>query len=103
MSLAQYLLVQHVLDPMHCEKNICENVMKTIWGQKDILKSRLNLQEANIRPNLHPIAGRTTGKHALAKGTICAHEGREERVCGDSAKFEDTQLGFWESMQIGHY
>ena len=47
-------MIRHVLDPMHCEKNLCENIMKTIWGLKDTLKVRLDLQEANIRPELHP-------------------------------------------------
>jgi hypothetical protein len=43
---------------MHCEKNICENVMKTIWGHPDTLKARLDLKEARIRPHLHPLPGR---------------------------------------------
>ena len=55
------LLIRHVLDPMQCEKNICENVMKTIWGVRDTLKARLNLKEANIRPHLHPLPGRKPG------------------------------------------
>ena len=47
-------MIRHVLDPMHCEKNLCENIMKTIWGLKDTLKVQLDLQEANIHPELHP-------------------------------------------------
>ena len=29
--------------------------MKTIWGLKDTLKVRLDMKEANIRPELHPV------------------------------------------------
>ena len=50
-------MIRHVLDPMHCEKNLCENIMKTIWGLKDTLKVRLDLKEASIRPELHPKPG----------------------------------------------
>jgi hypothetical protein len=53
----QYLTIRHVLDPMHCEKNLCENIIKTIWGLKDNLKVRLDLEEANIRPELHAVPG----------------------------------------------
>ena len=51
----------HVLDPMHCEKNLCENIIKTIWDLKDNLKVRLDLEEANIRPELHTIPGGARG------------------------------------------
>lgn len=61
----QDLLIRHVLDPMHCEKNICENVMKTIWGVRDTLKARLDLKEANIRQYLHPLPGRKPGSVVL--------------------------------------
>jgi hypothetical protein len=33
-SFWQDLPVRHVLDVMHCEKNICENILKTLWGRK---------------------------------------------------------------------
>jgi hypothetical protein len=50
-------MIRHVLDPMHCDKNLCKNTMKTIWGLKDTLKVRLDLKEAKIRPELHPKHG----------------------------------------------
>jgi hypothetical protein len=46
----QSLTIRHVLDAMHCENNLCENIMKTIWGLKNNLKVRIDLAEANIRP-----------------------------------------------------
>ena len=54
----QDLLIRHVLDHVHCEKNICKNMLKTIWGHCDTLKARLDLQEARIRPHLHPLPSR---------------------------------------------
>ena len=43
---------------MHYEKNIYDNMIKTIWGSKDILKVRMDLVKENICHNLHPILGR---------------------------------------------
>jgi len=53
------LLLRHNLDVMHIEKNICDNIMVTIMNvkgkTKDTIKTRLDLQKMNIRPELHPI------------------------------------------------
>ena len=49
----QYLLVRHVLDVMHCEKNISENFLKTTFGDKDTLAVRADIQAPGIRPHLH--------------------------------------------------
>ncbi|KAH0750560.1 hypothetical protein KY290_029792 [Solanum tuberosum] len=53
------LLLRHNLDVMHIEKNICDNIMGTIMNvqgkTKDTIKTRLDLQEMNIRSELHPI------------------------------------------------
>ena len=49
----QHLLVRHVLDPMHCEKNICKNILKTAFGEKDSHTVRADMQARNIRPHLH--------------------------------------------------
>ena len=57
----QVMLIRLVLDPMHCEKNIYNNVLKTIWGHRDTLKAILDLQEARIRPHLHLLPGRNPG------------------------------------------
>jgi len=59
--MCQYLLIRHVLDAMHCEKNLCENIIKTIWGIKDTLKVQLDMKEANIRPELHPVEDGRSG------------------------------------------
>ena len=50
---------------MHCKMNICENVLRTIWAQRDTLKVRLDLKEAGIRPHLHPLLKRTPGSLVL--------------------------------------
>jgi hypothetical protein len=35
LFLLQKLKVHHVLDVMHCEKNVCENILKYLVGEKD--------------------------------------------------------------------
>jgi hypothetical protein len=47
------LPVRHVLDVMHCEKNIAENILKTTFGEKDSPAVRADLEARGIRPHLH--------------------------------------------------
>jgi hypothetical protein len=30
-------LVRHILDMMHCDKNLSENLIKVIFGEKDVV------------------------------------------------------------------
>lgn len=46
-------LVRQGLNVMHCEKNICENLVKTAFGEKDSPAVRADMQARNIRPHLH--------------------------------------------------
>lgn len=45
--------MRHVLDVMHCEKNLCENILRTAFGEKDSPSVRADMQARGIRPNLH--------------------------------------------------
>ena len=49
----QDLPVRHVLDVMHCEKNITENILKTTFGEKDNPSVRADMQARGIRAHLH--------------------------------------------------
>ncbi|KAK3206781.1 hypothetical protein Dsin_020827 [Dipteronia sinensis] len=52
-----HLKIRHILDVMHVEKNICDNVVGTLLNiegkTKDTLKARLDLEDLNIRKELH--------------------------------------------------
>jgi hypothetical protein len=48
--LWQLLLVRHTLDVMHCEKNICENMLKVVFGQKNFVVVRKDMEEVGICP-----------------------------------------------------
>ena len=48
----QRLPNRQLLDPMHCEKNVCENLIKTLMGEKDNAAVRVDLQQRGIRPQL---------------------------------------------------
>jgi hypothetical protein len=37
---------------MHCEKNLCKNIVKTIMGKKDSLGSRQDMEDLDIRREL---------------------------------------------------
>ncbi|XP_020081242.1 uncharacterized protein LOC109704874 [Ananas comosus] len=59
LSYWKTLLLRHNLDLMHIEKNIFDNIHGTLMNikgkTKDTMKSRLDLQAMNIRPELHPL------------------------------------------------
>jgi hypothetical protein len=40
------------MDVMHSEKNLCENILKTLFGLNDSPGSRQDLQDLNIREQL---------------------------------------------------
>jgi hypothetical protein len=63
---------------MHCEKNITESLMKTIFGKKDILKVRMDLQEPNIQPYLWPIPGRKPGSLTLPQAPYVLTKNEKE-------------------------
>jgi len=44
----QDLLVKNPLDVMHYEKNMCENILKTIFGIKDMVVVQKDLKECRI-------------------------------------------------------
>ncbi len=62
---------------MHCEKNIAENIMKTIFGEKDTLGVRLDMKEAGIRKHLWPVRGKKHGSVILPRSSYVLTE--EER------------------------
>ncbi|KAK9048019.1 hypothetical protein SSX86_033019 [Deinandra increscens subsp. villosa] len=91
------LLIRHNIDVMHVEKNVCENVLGTLLNivgkTKDTEKARLDLQDMNIRKELHLVLknGRWFKPHALYVLT------REERkqFCNllKSVRFPDGYAG----------
>ncbi|TXG57077.1 hypothetical protein EZV62_018390 [Acer yangbiense] len=52
-------MLRHNLDIMHIEKNVCDNVLGTVFNNdgksKDSLNARLDLQAIGIRNELHPV------------------------------------------------
>lgn len=45
--------MHHVLDVMHCEKNLFENFLRTTMGEKDMPDVRADMQVRGMRPHLH--------------------------------------------------
>lgn len=48
----QELLINHCLDPMHCEKNLSHNIVHTILGTKDSEAVREDMKDMEVRPHL---------------------------------------------------
>jgi hypothetical protein len=50
--MMQKLLIRYLLNAMHCEKNLCENMTKTILAIKDSYGSREDMRKLGIREEL---------------------------------------------------
>ena len=55
------LPIRHLLDVMHIERNICDSLLKLLFGMKDTAASRRDMEEERIREHLWvrrgPLAG----------------------------------------------
>lgn len=49
----QNLPVRHVLDVMHVEKNIADAVLKFVFGDRDTLECRRDMEECGVMRDLH--------------------------------------------------
>ena len=48
----QDLSIRHKLDPMHIERNIFANILKHLFGEKDIVACRKDMEEVNRMSNI---------------------------------------------------
>ena len=69
--------------------------MKFLFGEKDTLKVRMDLKEANKRPYLWPILGKKTRMFDFTASLICAHKEREGGLCGCCAVVENSYSLCW--------
>ena len=77
-------ILRHNLDVMHIESNVCESVLATILGldkSKDHAKTRDDLQEMGIRPELHPIVDES-GKRYYPPPCFLMNRAEKEIFCG---------------------
>jgi hypothetical protein len=47
-----FLKIRHVLDVMHCEKNLYENLLRTLLGETDNTRAREDMMDMEIREEL---------------------------------------------------
>ncbi|XP_010240785.1 uncharacterized protein LOC100829461 [Brachypodium distachyon] len=77
-------LLRHNLDIMHIEKNVCENIYRTLLGidgkSKDNFKARLDLQEMNIRKELHP-QKKPNDKYYLPAASYTMSKKEKQQFC----------------------
>ena len=84
LSYWKYNLLRHNLDFMHIEKNVCENTYGTLLEiegkSKDNLQARKDLQEMNIRPDLHP-QKRANDKYYLPPALYNMSKEEKQQFC----------------------
>jgi len=78
----QKLLIRHILDTMHCEKNLAENLLKTVFGMKDGPAVREDMKEAGCKPALHIRRAEPpqTGFHVPKAPYILSEEGKRKFI-----------------------
>ncbi|OMO91599.1 Transposon, En/Spm-like protein [Corchorus capsularis] len=81
----EHNLLRHNLDVMHIEKNVCDNILRTILGidgkSKDNLNSRLDLVEMGIRHDLHPQLA-PNGKTIIPPACYAMSKKEKDVFCG---------------------
>jgi len=82
----EHNLLQHSIDPMHCEKNVAENVMWTIMGvkgrTKDNMASRRELADMEIRKEYH-VKERESGAEYYERAEFeMDNEGKDKFLLG---------------------
>jgi hypothetical protein len=80
----KYLETCHSMDLMHGTKNVFNNIIGTSldmpWNMKDGLKSRNDLVQFSLRPELHPIL-RPNGKHYLPPASYSLTVEEKKALC----------------------
>ena len=78
------LKLRHNLDVMHVEKNICDNLLGTMFGidgkNKDTIKSRLDLADMGIRSELH-LVRLANGKYSVPRACYSMSPEEQLRFC----------------------
>ena len=98
------MLVQHNLDVMHIEKNICESLLGTLLDlegkSKDSEKARLDMQHLGIRPDQHPVLEK--GKYTLPPALYSLGKDDKQIMCKflHDVKFPDGCRKY--SKMCGH-
>jgi len=74
---------------MHCEKNLCENLMRTLLGEMDGVKSREDMRVKGIRSYLHLQQNADGLSYFMhARRTLCIDQRRMTRVFCNFGRFE---------------
>ncbi|KAL3638534.1 hypothetical protein CASFOL_017905 [Castilleja foliolosa] len=78
------LKLRHNLDVMHIEKNICESILGTLMNvdgkTKDTVKARLDLEDMNIRKELHLIK-KGNEKYAMPAASYVMTKKERQEFC----------------------
>ncbi|XP_050387117.1 uncharacterized protein LOC126803351 [Argentina anserina] len=86
------LLIRHILDVMHIEKNFLEILLGTLLGidgkNKDTLKARADLEWLKIKPNLHPVRKGT--KTYLPPASFTLTKAEKILICQVLASFRPS-------------
>ena len=88
--MPQKLPIRHLLDVMHIERNICESLLKLLFGAKDTVALRRDMEEEGIREHLWIRRGPIAGGHYFKPPAPYVLK-------------KEEQIFFWSSWMAYHY
>ncbi|XP_020249217.1 uncharacterized protein LOC109826604 [Asparagus officinalis] len=81
----EHNICRHILDLMHIEKNVCDNIVGTLLDipgkTKDHVKARFDLQKMGIRRDLHPVQSADGRRVTFAKACFSMTSQEKEMFC----------------------
>jgi hypothetical protein len=94
VKMVQNLLNRYLLDVMHCEKNLCENLTKTVLGMKDSYGSREDMRKLGIREDLWLGPARNNRENFYMPGAPYILRGNERTRVMDIIRNLKTPLNY---------
>ena len=95
----QKLPIRHLLDVMHIERNICESLLKLLFGGKDTAASRRDMEEERIRQHLWLRRGPVVGGNYVKPPAPYVLTKEEQRIFLEQLNGISTPTGYCGPMK----
>ena len=99
MLYMQKLPIRHLLDVMHIERNICDSLLKLIFGSKDTAASRRDMEEEGIRDHLWIRRGIVAGGNWIKPAAPYVLTKDEQKIFMDQLAGISVPTGYCGAMK----
>ena len=95
----QKLPIRHMLDVMHIECNICDILLKLLFGTKDIAASRRDMEKERIREHLWIRRGPVAGGNYFKPAALYVLKKEEKKIFLDQLDGVSMPTGYCVPMK----